>query len=270
MAYHPFWIVILLAAVQHGVFVGLSVVGLATMMMDWPTRPVGMDITEHYVDVATAPAQWLIAALLIGLYRQSQIRHERALEADNGRLREINRTLAEEIHRLDAFVARAELAAAARGPSFATEQPDGRFEALHRLANADAKDRIAAFVEAGRACLSDPVGWLQPDAAGEMKTVAVTSPDAALPQIALADFPPEGSGVASFPQEGQYGCTDLPYLRLADAGDDGGVLVALPSDSDRVEAEFALGVLGHALSHSLKQKADATVDESREPNLADA
>ena len=57
LTYHPFWIVILLAAVQHGLFVGLSVVGLATMMMDWPSRPVGMDITEHYVDIATAPAR---------------------------------------------------------------------------------------------------------------------------------------------------------------------------------------------------------------------
>ena len=67
LTYHPFWIVILLAAVQHGLFVGLSIVGLATMMMDWPSRAVGTDITEYYVDIATQPVQWLVVALVIGL-----------------------------------------------------------------------------------------------------------------------------------------------------------------------------------------------------------
>lgn len=114
LTYHPFWIVILLATVQHGLFVGLSITGLATMMMDWPSRPVGVDITEHYGHVATVPLQWLVVALLIGLYRQSQLSRERALARDHDRLREVNLVLAAEIHRLDAFVARAELAAATR------------------------------------------------------------------------------------------------------------------------------------------------------------
>ncbi|CAM3403316.1 hypothetical protein PANO111632_17790 [Paracoccus nototheniae] len=116
LAWHPFWIVILLAAVQHGLLVGLSIVGLATMMMDWPTRPVGVDITEHYGDIASVPAQWLVVALLIGLYRQGQLNRERAMARECDRLREVNLVLAGEIHRLDAFVARAELAAVTRAP----------------------------------------------------------------------------------------------------------------------------------------------------------
>ncbi|WP_168217644.1 hypothetical protein, partial [Paracoccus liaowanqingii] len=116
LSWHPFWIVILLAAVQHGLFVGLSVVGLATLLMDWPTRPVGVDITEHYGDIATVPAQWLVIALLIGLYRQQQLARERRIILERDRLREVNLVLAGEIHRLDAFVARAELAAATGMP----------------------------------------------------------------------------------------------------------------------------------------------------------
>lgn len=54
LTYHPFWIVILLAAVQHGLFVGLSVVGLAALLMDWPTRPWA-STSRHIMPILPQP-----------------------------------------------------------------------------------------------------------------------------------------------------------------------------------------------------------------------
>lgn len=265
LTYHPFWLVILLAAVQHGVFVGLSVVGLATIMMDWPSRPIGMDITEHYVDIATAPAQWLVAALLIGLYRQQQIRHERRLARSNERLRDVNRTLAEEIHRLDAFVARAELAAATR-PLQAAE-PDERFAALDRLARADAEDRASAFVAAARACIPDPVAWLTVDDAGRLVPVAVTDETVAFPEIPLSDLPSSEAGQV-LPLAAADGSDRaprtvayrfIPREQGLEQGP-GEVLLALPSHRDPDRILPGLNALGRSLDHSLRRRADAPLD----------
>ncbi|WP_207102910.1 hypothetical protein [Paracoccus shandongensis] len=257
LTYHPFWIVILLAAVQHGLFVGLSVVGLATLMMDWPSRPVGMDITEHYVDIAIAPAQWLIAALLIGLYRQQQIRHERALARENDRLRDINRTLAGEIHRLDAFVARAELAAATQAlpQPHDADQPDDRLAALEMLAGADPEGRAGAFVAAARACLPGSVAWLRLDKGGNLVPAAMTDDGAALPGISTAadlPLPVVGQQVQPLAREGTGGHPAL--CRVVAPGDDPlGVLLAQSPDHDAAALVPGLNALARALEDSLRR-----------------
>ncbi len=257
LTYHPFWLVILLAAVQHGVFVGLSIVGLATIMMDWPSRPVGMDITEHYVDIATAPAQWLIAALLIGLYRQQQIRRERVLARDNDWLRDVNRTLAEEIHRLDAFVARAELAAATR--PLQTAEPDERLAALDRLADADAEHRAPAFIAAARACIREPVAWLTVDDAGRLMPVAVTDETVGLPDISPSDLPLSGAGgiLSLAPADGSDRAPQaVPYrVILSDRGPRD-LLLALPSHRNPEQISPGLNALGRALEDSLRRMQD--------------
>ncbi|MTE01486.1 hypothetical protein GIY56_14450 [Paracoccus sp. YIM 132242] len=261
LTFHPFWIVILLAAVQHGLFVGLSVVGLATMMMDWPSRPVGMDITEHYVDIAIAPAQWLIAALLIGLYRQQQIRHEHALGRENDRLRDINRTLAAEIHRLDAFVARAELAAATRSLPAGTETQDP-LAALDRLAGADAEGRAPAFVEAARACLPGSVAWLRLDETGTLTPAAMTDDGAALPGISTAadlplPLPVVGQALPLARAEGAAPDAHPALCRVVAPGDDPqGVLLAQSPDHDAGLLVPGLNALARALEDSLRRTPD--------------
>ena len=124
LAFHPFWIVILLAAMQDGLFVGVATAGLATLMMDWPPRPVGADITAHYLELAATPTQWLIVALIIGLFRQAQLRQMRHLRDEAARMARINETLAAEIHRLDAALAQAELIAATAIPEGDEAGPD--------------------------------------------------------------------------------------------------------------------------------------------------
>lgn len=260
LTYHPFWIVILLAAVQHGLFVGLGVVGLATMMMDWPSRPVGMDITEHYVDIAIAPAQWLIAALLIGLYRQQQLREQRAVARENDRLRDINRTLAGEIHRLDAFVARAELAAATQSLPPVADATGDPLAALDRLAGADAEGRAQAFVDAARACLPASVAWLTLDEAGQMTPAAMTDDGASLPGISTADLPlPVVGQVLPLARTHGESSDAKPALCrvVAPEGDPRGVLLAQSPDHDAEALAPGLNALARALEDSLRRMPEA-------------
>ena len=109
LAQHPFWIVVLLAASVEGLFVGVATACIAALMMDWPPRPIGVDIADHYIAVSSLPLQWLLAALCIGLFRHSEIRSQRQVMADNLHLREVNETLAEEVRRVDEALEQAEM-----------------------------------------------------------------------------------------------------------------------------------------------------------------
>lgn len=125
LAIHPYWVVIILAAMQNGFFVGVSAAAAAAFLMDWPARPVGVDITAHYMEIAILPVQWLLAALVIGTFRQGQVRREGELINENKRLKRISEDLASEIDRLDGEIAALELAAAADDPrSAGAERPD--------------------------------------------------------------------------------------------------------------------------------------------------
>lgn len=178
LTYHPFWIVVLLAAVQHGLFVGVATVGIATLMMDWPPRPVDVDITAYYADMAAMPTQWLIVAVLIGLYRQAQIRRDQRVRRGNARLIEMNDALAKEIYRLDAALARAELAAATRPESAdgtGSASPGRALDALLRLSD-PAANRDEAFIAAARACSDAEIALLERGPTGEMVLAAATHP----------------------------------------------------------------------------------------------
>ena len=111
---HPYWIVVILAATQGGILTGIVGAAVATMLMDWPPRPVGVDITAHYVALAVVPVQWLLAAVIIGAFREGHMRREDALAADNALLVEMAEDLAAEIERLDAEIDALELDAATR------------------------------------------------------------------------------------------------------------------------------------------------------------
>lgn len=112
LSVHPFWIVVVLAAMQEGLFAGVTAAGMASLLMQWPTRPLDMDITAHYANVAIVPIQWILSAVLLGTYRQLQIVAEDRVIRENSDLREANDHMAEEIGRLDAALSRLELRAA--------------------------------------------------------------------------------------------------------------------------------------------------------------
>lgn len=111
---HPFWIVVLIAAVHDGLFVGVLIAVASTVLMDWPMRPAEVDITAHYIQVAILPLQWLLAALCIGLFRQAELRKAMLASAEMLRLQRVNEVLAADIMTVEAQLAHTQLEALSR------------------------------------------------------------------------------------------------------------------------------------------------------------
>jgi hypothetical protein len=109
---HPFWLVVLLSSMQHGLYSGVATAGLAALLLDWSPHATGVDVTDHQLAIAILPFQWLVASLCIGLFRHAQIRAQRQLAQDNARLQVINEALAAEVLRLDSVIRDLELEAA--------------------------------------------------------------------------------------------------------------------------------------------------------------
>ena len=127
LSLHPFWIVVLLAASQHGLAVGLATVAMATVLLGMPVRPLGVDATVHFAQAAVLPLQWLTVALILGMYRQRQLQATEALWQANQRLSQMNDTLAQEVDRMDTMLVVVERSAAARAaetPAAAPEMVD--------------------------------------------------------------------------------------------------------------------------------------------------
>jgi hypothetical protein len=136
---HPFWIAVLLVTVQHGLYSGVITAVLAAMMLDWPVRPPGLDIADYYLELARLPVQWVVAAMLLGVYRQSQIRLDAERVREIAHMRAVNDCIAEEVARMDDELWQFEVAVAV-SPSVGTapvstvSAKPAAIEALVRLA----------------------------------------------------------------------------------------------------------------------------------------
>ena len=83
LSIHPFWIIVILAAAQRGLFVGVTTAALAGLLMDWPARMLDADISTYYAELAILPVQWILSAVFIGAFRQMQIAEEHRLRLEN-------------------------------------------------------------------------------------------------------------------------------------------------------------------------------------------
>lgn len=142
---HPFWLVVLLASLQHGLFVGVATAGLSALLMDWPARPLGVDITAHYMTTAILPLQWLVVALCIGGFRHSQILAEHTLRSERDELMAMNDDLAMEVLRLDKALGGFELEAVTGPPEQA--RPEDLLPAIAALRDSKPDDLRAQFDE---------------------------------------------------------------------------------------------------------------------------
>ena len=95
LALHPFWIVVILAAAQRGLFVGVTTAALAGLLMEWPTRSLDTAIDTYYAELAVLPVLWILSAVFIGTFRQMQIAEETRLRDENRRLHVDNALIAE-------------------------------------------------------------------------------------------------------------------------------------------------------------------------------
>lgn len=53
----PFWVVVIIASLQGGLLIGVATAALAGALMDWPVRPLDVDVTRHYATLAIAPIE---------------------------------------------------------------------------------------------------------------------------------------------------------------------------------------------------------------------
>lgn len=247
--FHPFWIVILLAAMHYGLFGGVVAAGLASLLMDWPPRPLGVDIAQHYTEMAIQPLHWLVVALAIGSYRSLQIRESRRLQAELARTRDVNEKLAEEITRMDTALAHAELA-------FVTQEADhsrtlpvigGLLDILH--SSGSNEEMADAFARASEAATTLPAALLMLDPAGNF--VEATSSGAldglplplskSNPLVDRARLEPRSAVV---PRKdvgaGKSGFLTISGVHLGDDAALAGIVVLVAEDED--DAAFAQDV----------------------------
>lgn len=84
---HPFWIVILLIAVQYGTNEGLFAAALATafyLLGNVPEQPAGIDRYDFLYGVFINPILWFVVSWIVGELRQRHIRER------NGLMRELD------------------------------------------------------------------------------------------------------------------------------------------------------------------------------------
>lgn len=157
LSFHPFWVVVLLASLQYGIFGGVTAACMASLLIEWPPRPIGVDITQHYIDLASLPLHWLLAALLLGSYRNIQLRELRWLRSEVDRQEVANDLLAEELSVMDSALAHAELA-------LVTSEDAGTaaLKALHELFECEGsrEDVQRAFANAARSATNLPAALL--------------------------------------------------------------------------------------------------------------
>lgn len=99
--FHPFWLVVLLTTLQNGLFAGVVAAVLCTLAMEWPARAIGVDILEHYVQVSILPLQWLLTALVLGLFRGAELRDQARLKTELRSAEQDKQSLAEELRLTD-------------------------------------------------------------------------------------------------------------------------------------------------------------------------
>lgn len=101
---HPFWIIVLIAALQYGTNEGLAAAAAATAALlvgNIPPPTIEQDIYDYYLSLSANPVMWLIAAVLIGEMRNRQIVERDLLAARAAEAERRNTVLAEDYRRLD-------------------------------------------------------------------------------------------------------------------------------------------------------------------------
>ncbi|MBN67473.1 MAG: hypothetical protein CMM94_07925 [Rickettsiales bacterium] len=95
---HPFWIIILAAAVQYGTNEALVAAILASIVLllgNMPPQPDGMDWYTYIYYAALNPLLWVVTAVILGEVRQRHIRQRQKIEKELDESRDREDTIAE-------------------------------------------------------------------------------------------------------------------------------------------------------------------------------
>lgn len=88
---HPFWIIVLLLAVQYGTGEGVLAAALSSIALlagNLPVQTIDQDFYDWFFEVSRRPLFWLMAAVILGELSQRHIRARKTLTASLGEAEE--------------------------------------------------------------------------------------------------------------------------------------------------------------------------------------
>jgi glucose-6-phosphate-specific signal transduction histidine kinase len=148
---HPFLYVTILLAAQYGIEgATLAVVGgtLASWLVGWPERPLGVGREEFLMTVAAQPLSWLVAGLLVGIVTSSRTRALRNQREHLTRARNAERLIARQYEVMAERTRKLERGLAGLYPSVPTEKHDPAPKAVSP--KAVSRKRPAKTIHRGR------------------------------------------------------------------------------------------------------------------------
>ncbi|OSM04919.1 GAF domain-containing protein [Magnetofaba australis] len=100
---HPFWLPVILSAVQYGVREALLAALIGSLLLlvgNLPERSIFSNVFEFFQEVAARPMMWFVTAVVLGEMRTKQIFERAKLEGelDESRMRE--QSITNEFHRI--------------------------------------------------------------------------------------------------------------------------------------------------------------------------
>jgi hypothetical protein len=252
---HPFWIVIVIAAMQNGVAVGVATSVIAAVLVGLPDRLVNEGATVYAARAAVLPLQWFTVALIVGLYRQKEIEETDSLQAEVARLEGISSSLAGEVERMDTMVVDLDRKAASQpAPEHATAPKEDLFHRalpeLAALAGSYGADLPHRFEDAAAALFEGPVA-LVVSSQGRGGFVIGTTPDDETDATALAQRILEDL-------EDRDGASHTMLLKDLGSSQKGAVRVA--RQSPQTEEDMAALVIAYAPDRESADAAAASTE----------
>jgi hypothetical protein len=171
---HPFWIPVVLMAVQYGVAGGIFATVAATAVLYAvapPLQTASQDFYTYAGSLLAQPAGWLAATLVVGGLRNLHMAHAAELQASLDEARASAETLNAGLERAVAEIDRLESRIAGE-----TVSRDGVMQALADLDARDTQTLVASFADVVR----EGVG-------ASSLTLYLHSPDGATPIVRIAD-----------------------------------------------------------------------------------
>lgn len=254
LALHPFWIVIVIAAMQNGVAVGAITSVIATLLVGLPDRLIDESATVYAARAAVLPLQWFVVALIVGFYRQKEIEEVDGLRAEVARLEGISASLADEVERMDSMVAALESEAAALTPEPGMAPKEELFHRalpeLAALAGSHGADLPHSFEDAADALFEGPVA-LVVSAQGRGEFVIGTTPENETDATTLAQLIAKNV-------EGQKGRSQTLLLKDLGVSQAGAVRIAHPRP--RTKSDMTAMVIFYAPDRESADAAAASIE----------
>lgn len=212
LAFHPFWIVVLMAPLLQGVAGGIAAVLLASLLLGLPDRGIGEDAVAYLARSADLPLRWLVVAILIGLVRQIQADENATLQDELRQTARDRDQLAHEVERMDRLLAELERKTVVRPVAekekpvlvpVAREEPatdhHGHVAALLQLADAQDAQIGPAFDAAAKLLLEGPACLLLTSAVDSPMVLGQASLPSGVSQDDLAGATPKTRHIRSLP-----------------------------------------------------------------------